>query len=65
VLPKSLLPEILRSPINAGAFTMLFGLILVPVISLITPKPNKEFVDQCFMCYEEKTAIVKDTLTLD
>jgi SSS family solute:Na+ symporter len=65
VLPKNLLPEILRSPINAGAFTMLFGLILVPVISLMTPRPNKEFVAKCFSCYEEKTAIVKDTLALD
>jgi SSS family solute:Na+ symporter len=65
VLPKSLLPEILHSPINAGAFTMLFGLILVPVISLMTPKPDKEFLDKCFSCYEENTVIVKDTLSVD
>ena len=63
-LPKSLLPELLRSPINAGAFTMLLGLILVPVVSLLTPKPNKEYMDKCFSCYDENTVIVKDTLVI-
>ena len=63
VLPKSIFPAILQSPINAGAFTMLFGLILVPVISLLTPKPDKAYVDKCFSCYDTDTAgnaIVKD-----
>ena len=32
----------IASPINAGAIAMIVGLILVPVVSLITPKPNKE-----------------------
>ncbi|MDR0249814.1 MAG: sodium:solute symporter [Burkholderiales bacterium] len=64
VLPKSLLPELLRSPINAGAFTLLFGLVLVPVVSLLTPKPNKEYVDKCFSCYDEDTVITKDTLVV-
>ena len=65
VLPKSILPVILQSPINAGAFTMLFGLILVPVVSLLTPKPNKEYVDKCFSCYDKNRVIVKDTLAVD
>ena len=54
VLSKSLFPVILQSPINAGAFTMLFGLILVPVISLLTSKPDKALVNKCFSCYEEE-----------
>ena len=33
-----LLPNVLASPINSGAFTMLAGLIIIPVVSLITPK---------------------------
>jgi len=64
VLPKSLIPKLLQSPINAGAFTLLFGLILVPIISLLTPKLEKEFVDKCFSCYDEDTVIIKDTLAI-
>ncbi|MCL2627281.1 MAG: sodium:solute symporter [Oscillospiraceae bacterium] len=57
LLPK-LLPEVLWSPINAGAFCMLAGLIIVPVVSLITKPPSKEAVDNCFAGYE-KTVTVK------
>ena len=32
---------LLQSPINAGAFCMLLGLVLVPLISLVTPKPDR------------------------
>ncbi len=41
----------LASPINAGAFAMIFGLIIVPVVSLITRKPDKEQVEKVFECY--------------
>jgi SSS family solute:Na+ symporter len=46
-------PELLRSPINAGAFCMLSGLILVPVVSLFTKKPAEEHMKDVFSCYEE------------
>ena len=53
----------IQSPINAGAFTMLVSLILVPVISLITPKMKKEETDKLFECFEEKVEVpVKDAL---
>ena len=45
-------PALLRSPINAGAFCMLAGLILVPVVSLVTKKPDEEHIQQVFSCYE-------------
>ncbi|MDO4519078.1 MAG: sodium:solute symporter [Eubacteriales bacterium] len=51
------LPTILQSPINAGAIAMLAGLIIVPVVSLITPKPNKQFVEETFACYEKPTEV--------
>ena len=47
-------PAWLRSPINCGAFVMLAGLVIVPLISLITPKPNKEFLDEAFACYDRE-----------
>ena len=50
-------PQFLQSPINAGAFCMIAGLVLVPLVSLITPKPDKKVVDDAFACYEEKVLV--------
>lgn len=47
-------PAILRSPINAGAFTMLFGLLIVPVISLLTKKPEAKQIDSIFNGFDGK-----------
>jgi len=56
-------PLLLQSPINAGAFTMLAGFVIVPVISMITGKPDKASVDNCFSCYEETVSVkVRDDL---
>ncbi len=52
-------PAILVSPINCGAFCMIAGLILVPVVSLFTAKPGKELVEDAFSCYEEKVTVRK------
>lgn len=38
----------MESPINAGAFAMVAGLVVVPVVSLATPKISKEKVDEIF-----------------
>ncbi|MCL1834649.1 MAG: sodium:solute symporter [Oscillospiraceae bacterium] len=50
-------PTILQSPINSGAFAMLAGLIIVPVVSLLTGKPDKKIVDDCFSCYDETVTV--------
>ncbi len=55
---KDVFPTILQSPINAGAFCMIAGLIIVPVVSLITKAPNKKKVDEIFSCYD-RTVTVK------
>jgi len=49
----SIFPKLLQSPINCGAFTMIAGLVIVPVVSLITPKLSKEKTDEVFKCYEK------------
>lgn len=49
----------IESSINAGAAAMLAGLIVVPVVSLITPKLSREKTDAIFSCYEEKVTITK------
>ena len=43
----------IESPINAGAATMIIGLIIVPIVSIITKKPNRQDVDKIFACYEK------------
>ena len=51
---KPYFPTVLQSPINCGAFVMLAGLIIVPVVSLITKKPDPEKIDDMFKVYDEK-----------
>lgn len=43
----------IASPINAGAITMVLGLILVPLVSLLAPNRDKSRVDQVFTCYDK------------
>jgi SSS family solute:Na+ symporter len=43
---------VFKSSINSGVVSMVGGLILVPVVSLFTPKPDKNSIDQIFACYE-------------
>ena len=57
ILAPQALPVLLQSPINAGAFTMLAGLVIVPVVSLITPKPQETLIDDCFGCYDENITV--------
>ena len=55
---------LLQSPINAGAFCMLLGLVMVPLISLVTPKPDRRTVEDAFSCYE-KRVLVRQTEALE
>lgn len=56
---SNLFLKFIASPINAGAITMVAGLIVVPVVSVMTPKLKKEYVDEIFECYEEKVTVKK------
>ena len=53
MLTKQLFPPILQSPINAGVFCMLAGLVIVPIVSLFTKPPKKELVEEVFSCYRK------------
>ena len=50
----------LASPINSGAFTMVAGLVIVPIVSLFTKKPGKE-VDDLFTVFEEEVVVKRRT----
>lgn len=57
MLFRSHFPVLLQSPINAGAAAMLAGLVIVPAVSLFTPKPEKELIESTFACYNKKIEV--------
>ena len=54
---SNLIFKYIASPINAGAIAMVAGLIVVPVVSLLTPKMKKNDISQIFSCYEETVTV--------
>ena len=61
MLFRSSFPALLQSPINCGAIAMLAGLVIVPVVSVLTPKPDTAFVDETFACYDKTTSVKQKT----
>ena len=60
---RSAFPTIIQSPVNCGAFVMLVSLVLIPVVSLLTPAPKQDAVDGMFTCYDvESVAPAKEHL---
>ena len=57
IFVKSSFPAILQSPINAGAFCMMAGVIIVPAVSLFTAKPDAALVEDAFSCYDRKVLV--------
>ncbi len=49
--------KFIASPINAGAAAMIVGLVVTPVVSLITPKINSELLDKIFRCYDSTAKV--------
>ena len=63
IFVPSSFPAILQSPINAGAFCMLAGLVLVPAVSLVTRPPQPQHVREVFACYDRTVVVtVKDSI---
>ncbi len=63
IFVRSSFPTIIQSPINAGAFCMLAGMVIVPVVSLLSPKPDPVRVDDIFSCYSRRVTVsVKDSI---
>ena len=53
--------KFIASPINAGAIAMVASLIIVPLVSLVTPKMKQESVDEMFSCYDQKVTVTEKT----
>lgn len=50
-------PTLLQSPINCGAFAMLAGFIIVPMVSAFTKAPDQKYVANAFACYDTKVVV--------
>ncbi len=59
MLVRPSFPALLQSPINAGAFCMIAGLIIVPIVSAFTKKPDQELVEDAFSCYNKKVLVAQ------
>ena len=57
MLFRQYFPALLQSPINCGAFAMIAGMVIVPMVSLFTKKPEKSTVDGMFACYDKKVEV--------
>ncbi len=53
------------SPINAGVLAMVLGLVIVPVVSLLTRVSRKEEVERMFGCYDTTVAVRATTALVD
>ncbi len=47
----------IASPVNLGMFTMIASLIIVPLVSLVTPKMKKVELDEIFSCYDQTAKV--------
>ena len=45
------------SPINTGVLAMVGGLVIVPLVSLITRKPDEAEVEEIFSCYNKTVKV--------
>ncbi len=50
-------PKLLQSPINAGVFCMLGGMVIVPLVSLFTKHLDSAFVGRVFACYDRTVTV--------
>ncbi|MBO4953524.1 MAG: sodium:solute symporter family protein [Clostridia bacterium] len=63
MLFRGSLPAVLQSPINSGVIAMLGGLVIVPVVSWLTKKPDTDLTEAQFSCYNrEVTVAAKESL---
>ena len=46
-----------KTSIHSGSFAMLLGLLIVPIVSLLTRVSDKAAVERMFSCYNEKNSV--------
>lgn len=59
----TVLSYLFASSIRSGVLAMVGGLIIVPIVSLVTKKQDAKVIDEMFECYNEKVEVpVKESL---
>ncbi len=53
------------NPINCGALAMLGGLVIVPLVSLVTKKMDAKRLEEIFRCYDEKVQVTRKVVLVD
>lgn len=61
----NMLFKYIQSPINAGAIAMVAGLIIVPLVSFLTPKLKREKVEEVFSCYDEMVTVEQKLVLIE
>jgi SSS family solute:Na+ symporter len=54
---SNLFLKYIASPINAGAIAMIAGLVVVPVVSILTAKMDQNKLQGIFKCYDETVTV--------
>ena len=57
MLFRASFPTVLQSPINCGVIAMLGGLAIVPIVSIVTKKPDKALTEEMFACYNKEVIV--------
>ncbi|MBR3423166.1 MAG: sodium/solute symporter [Clostridia bacterium] len=56
---------VFKTSLHSGALAMLCGLIIVPLVSLISQKTKPDGVDEMFSCYDKKIEVSQKTSLTD
>jgi SSS family solute:Na+ symporter len=48
---------IFTNSLYSGVIAMLGGLIIVPIVSLLTPKPDAKEIEHMFECYQKEVTV--------
>jgi len=62
---RTFINSFFSSPIAAGVLAMAAGMVIVPVVSLLTRAPKKEEVDEMFSCYDKTVRVKASTALTD
>lgn len=62
---KVFISPFFSSPINAGVLAMLAGLVIVPLVSLVTKVRNRDKVEEMFQCYTTTVTVKATTALVD
>ena len=60
-LPEGILSFIFKNSLYSGVFAMVGGLILVPIVTLLTSKHAPQNTDELFACYDVKVLVSAKT----